>query len=174
MHSLQSLEKEFFRERKWKKFWSFFSIFVLAFATILFLIIIFKVRYTADTKLVIIQYWSYFTSISSILLIPYYQIPQLLLNLHSQSEDSELVGLSYELVREKPEFFLFPILKGLHTKEADAICKSQKCPELETIVRILSLEDRANWKKIGHWYFGFYLVVSPFILGLFIQGLVSW
>jgi hypothetical protein len=129
------------------------------------MVILFSVDYTANTNIAILLFWGYFTSITSIMIYPYYGIPQLILNL--TSNDENLRSTCFEMIQEKPELYLYPVLRYMNSRESLELIKYKEKLNIETIVQVLDLKDRIDWKSIGRRFFIFYLFVSPIVLFFF-------
>jgi hypothetical protein len=155
-----------------KRFRLFSGILLLT-TSILFLFILFSKGYTADTRIVILMYWGYFSSFSSILLVPYYQVPSLVLNLVSHSK--ELAEASWNLILKNPSYYIKPMFHSYKFSLPPGMDFSEENfqVELEWIIQKFQLEDRIDWKKIGKRYLLFYSLVTPVLFYFFFQGLTS-
>lgn len=159
------LSKGFTLEARNRSLISSLSLLIGFFSTVIFMVILFSVDYTADTNIAILLFWGYFTSLSSILVYPYYGVSQLILNL--SSEDKDLASLSFEMIQENPELYLHPALRYMNSRKSLELIKSQDRIDIETIIEVLDLRDRIDWKFIGKRFFIFYLIVSPIVLFFF-------
>jgi hypothetical protein len=160
----KNLEVEFRREQSIRRILTRLSIVLGLGSGIVFLVLLFQGGYLADTRIAILMYWGMFTNISSILLIPYYSIPRLILDLTHLSEQEREIRM--EILRKSPESYLYPFLRARGIREP----WEPESIHFENLKEAFGLTERQDWKKIGKYYLGFYLLVSSICMYFFLQA----
>lgn len=152
------LRRDYENEIFWKKFLNICSVIAIFGTSILFLVILFSQGYLADTRLILIMYWGYFTSLSSILLIPYYRIPRLILELANPHNSN----IAWNIILSNPRYYIQPVFNSYKLDLPSGMDFSPEnfCVTKEWILNQFHIPNRFPWKKIGRWYFVVYLVVS--------------
>lgn len=141
----------FLRERRKKRFLtSFLKLFSIS-LLVIYLYLLFNVRYTANPVLVLFNYLAILTSISNIILFKYYELPSLLWEIVEKGKSADF----YQLSREE---------RGKVWREGKLELEYPIDDSPESLSQLLQLKSRFSWKTWGKVYFFLYILFSFWLL----------
>lgn len=130
-----------------------------------FLILLFSNGYLGDPSMAILMYWGLFTNLSSTLLIPYFSVPNLILELVLPNNSEEKVQ-RIELIKIHKERILLPFLRNRGYRED----VTQEEIHETFLIEKFQLNNRFNWKRLGKIYFVFYSIITLICSFFFFQS----
>jgi hypothetical protein len=113
----------------------------------------------------ILMYWGLFTNLSSTLLIPYFSVPNLILELVLPN-NSEEKAQRIELIKIHKERILLPFLRNRGYRED----VTQEEIHETFLIEKFQLNNRFNWKRLGKIYFVFYSIITLICSFFFFQS----
>lgn len=104
-----------------------------------------------------IPYYIIFCRLSAMVTAKYYEIPEIVLMLNSEKHNPE----PFRCISENREEILHPMFKRMFGIGYD---RNYLNLDSESILKITDMENRSDWKKIGKFYFFFFLAVTAIFL----------
>lgn len=104
-----------------------------------------------------IPYYIIFCRLSAMVMAKYYEIPEIVLMLNSEKQSQG----PFQCISENREEILHPMFKKMFGLGYD---RSYLDLDAENILKVTDLENRSDWKKIGRFYFFFFLAVTAIFL----------
>ena len=104
-----------------------------------------------------IPYYIIYCRLSAMVMAKYYEIPEIVLMLNKDRDRTE----PFKFISENREEILHPKFKKMFGIGYD---RSYLDADAESILKITDLENRSDWKKIGRFYFFFFLAVTAIFL----------
>ena len=143
----RDLYDEFLKERKIYYIW-IFSLNILGYSCFCSYLILLFMFHLTNPKYLFLDIYSLYTRLSVLVLYKYFEIPNIVLNLFSQSRISIHSMYTIENHREEILGTLFKNLYG-YTYDRNLIYSSK-----EEIIHYVQNKQRLNWKLLGKIYLG--------------------
>lgn len=145
--------------RKERKFFGLISGFLGYGATALLIVYVLILIFmkSIPLKYSAIPYYIIYCRLSAMVMAKYYEIPEIVLMLNAEKQNAE----TFQCISENREEILHPMFKRMFGIGYD---RSYLNLDADSILKLTDLENRSDWKKIGKFYFFFFLAVTAIFL----------